>query len=85
MQRSLTITPHGKLIDDSWKDRLVQKSILSSKGRSSLAAAMANPIRRSMDYQSIARKWLMIEQMPQGAALIYDRPIEEIGDGSEEE
>jgi type 1 glutamine amidotransferase len=85
MQRSLTITPHGKLIDDSWKDRLIQNAISSSKGRSSLAAAMVNPIRRSMDYQSIARKCFLIEPMPQGAALIYDRPIEEIGDGSEEE
>ena len=66
MQRSLTITPHGKLIDDSWKDRLIQNAIISSKGRSSLAAAMINPIRRSLDYQGIARRALVVEQMPVG-------------------
>lgn len=77
MQRSLTITPHGKLIDDSWKDRLIQNAISSSKGRSSLAAAMANPIRRSLDYQGIARRALVVEQMPVGG-LTYCEPAEKV-------
>lgn len=84
MQRSLTITPYGKLIDDSWKDRLIQKAISSSKGRSSLAAAMANPIRRSIDYQGIARRALVVDPLPQGA-LSYYSAVDEVGDGSEEE
>lgn len=77
MQRSLTITPRGKLIKESWKDRLVQKAISSSKGRSSLAAAMANPIRRSLDYQGIARRALVVEQMPVGG-LTYCEPAEKV-------
>lgn len=77
MQRSLTITPYGKLIDDSWKDRLIQKAVSSSKGRSSLASAMINPIRRSIDYQGVARRALVVEQMPVGG-LSYYPPVEKI-------
>ena len=42
-----------------------------------LARSMAAPIRRRIDYQGIARKVFMVEQLPPGAALIYDRPINE--------
>ena len=35
--------------------------------RSALAAAMANPIRVSLDYQSIRRKLLVVDPLPQGA------------------
>ena len=35
--------------------------------RSALAAAMANPIRVSLDYQAIGRKLLVVDPLPQGA------------------
>jgi len=78
MRRSLTITPDGKLIDDSWKDRLFQKAV-SFKGRS----AIANLFRRNFDYQSMARRCLVVDQMSLGALPYYER--DPIGDDSEEE
>ncbi len=36
----------------------------TSEGRAKLAQAMIAPIRRSMDYQGIARKALSILQLP---------------------
>lgn len=60
--------------------------IIDSKGQVSreisqsswqkLAAAMAAPIYRNLDYQGIARKCLVVEPLPQGALPIYDRDID---------
>lgn len=44
---------------------------------SQLAKSMAAPIRRRIDYSGIARKVFMVEQLPPGAALTYDRPVNE--------
>jgi hypothetical protein len=34
---------------------------------------MAAPLRRNLDYQSIARRTFMVEELPAGALPIYDR------------
>lgn len=31
------------------------------------------PLRRNLDYQSIARKTFLVEQLPDGALPIYDK------------
>jgi hypothetical protein len=41
-----------------------------------LAASMAAPIRRSLDYHGIARRALMVDPLPQGALPTYDRDID---------
>ena len=37
---------------------------------------MANPIRRNLDYQGIARRALVVDPLPQGALPVYDRDID---------
>lgn len=61
------------------RDKLAQKFngilgnlINSSAGRAKLAASMAQPIRRSLDYQGIARRALLVDSLPTGALPIYD-------------
>ena len=37
---------------------------------------MANPIRRNLDYQGVARRALAVDPLPQGAIPAYDRDID---------
>jgi hypothetical protein len=51
----------------------ISKAMKSPSGLAALAAAMANPIRRNLDYQGIARRCLVVTPLPQGALPIYDK------------
>jgi hypothetical protein len=55
------------------RQEIISRSIGTQAGRSRLAASMIAPIRQRLDYQSIGRRALMVEQMPEGAAPVYDR------------
>lgn len=57
------------------KSALVDSMFESSEGRMALAASMANPIRMDMDYQGISRKVLVVDAVPQGELVIYDRDV----------
>lgn len=52
---------------------IIGQYLASPQGRQRLAG---QPIRRSLDYQGIARKALAIEPLPQGALPLYDRDID---------
>lgn len=54
----------------------IAKALRNPNFRSGLAASMAAPIRRSLDYQGIARRALLVEQLPQGALPTYDKDID---------
>lgn len=56
-----------------FNDLLISKYIKHSKGRSALAQAMVAPIRRNLDYNSIARKLFVVEPLPQGAPLAFPK------------
>ena len=58
------------------RDKLVERAIMSQEGKIALAQAMANPIRRNLDYQGIARRALVVDPLPQGALPVYDRDID---------
>lgn len=58
------------------RDQLVERAIMSQEGKIALAQAMANPIRRNLDYQGIARRALVVDPLPQGALPVYDRDID---------
>lgn len=58
------------------KSHLVSQYISSPQGRSALAAAMAAPLRRTLNYHGIARQVLSVTPMPQGALPIYERDID---------
>jgi hypothetical protein len=51
----------------------------SAAGRQKLAAALGPSLRRRRDYQSIARKALMVETLQDGALPIYDKEFDATG------
>jgi len=55
----------------------LRSSIGSSIGRSHLGQSMASPIRIALDYQGIARRFLVVDPLPQAAMLTYDRDIDD--------
>jgi hypothetical protein len=50
-------------------------SVANTPLNQTLASSMANPLRRNLDYQGIARKCIQIDPLPQGALPIYDKSI----------
>ncbi len=52
---------------------IIQQYLASSEGRARLAQTMVAPLRQRIDYQSIARRTFLVEQMPEGALPVYDR------------
>ena len=57
------------------KDALIERALETEGGRVALAASMANPIRMTLDYQSIGRKLLVPDPLPLGALPVYDKDI----------
>lgn len=63
-------------LNDSKRDELISRAIMTQEGKVALAQAMANPIRRNLDYQGIARRAVVVDPLPQGATPTYDRDID---------
>jgi len=63
-------------LNDAKRDELISRAIMTHEGKLALAQAMANPIRRNLDYQGIARRALVVDPLPQGALPVYDRDID---------
>ena len=63
-------------VSDSRRDDLISRAVLTQEGKVALAQAMANPIRRNLDYHGIARRVLVVDPLPQGALPTYDRDID---------
>lgn len=61
---------------DTKRDDLISRAIMTTEGKVALSQAMANPIRRNLDYQGIARRTLVLDPLPQGALPVYDRDID---------
>lgn len=57
-------------------EELINMALHQHEGKVALANAMANPIRVTLDYQSVGRKLLMVDPLPQGALPVYDKDIE---------
>jgi len=58
------------------REAILQEAIQTEEGRLALAESMANPIQTSLLYQSIGRKLLMVDPLPQGALARYEKDIE---------
>jgi hypothetical protein len=73
MKHPIIITSGGSLERRDKYDRnsIIAKYLASSTGRQALASSMIAPIRRSLDYQGIARQVFAVQQLPQGAAPAY--------------
>ena len=63
-------------LTETQRDELISRAIVTQDGKMALAQAMANPIRRNLDYQGIARRALVVDPLPQGALPVYDRDID---------
>jgi hypothetical protein len=63
-------------LSDDKRDELISRAINTQDGKIALAQAMANPIRRNLDYHGIARRALVVDPLPQGAIPTYDRDID---------
>jgi len=63
-------------LNDERRDELISRAVMTHEGKIALAQAMANPIRRNLDYQGIARRALVVDPLPQGALPVYDRDID---------
>lgn len=63
-------------LSDDRRDDLISRAISTQDGKIALAQAMANPIRRNLDYHGIARRALIVDPLPQGAIPTYDRDID---------
>lgn len=63
-------------LNDEKRDELISRAIMTQEGKLALAQAMANPIRRNLDYQGIARRLLVVDVLPQGVDPKYERDID---------
>jgi len=50
-------------------------SLYTLEGRTALASAMCEPIRRSLNYQSLGKKLLMVEELPQRSYAKYFKSV----------
>lgn len=58
------------------RDALLRQALTTHEGKIALGQAMANPIRRNLDYQGVGRKALVVDPLPQGALPVYDKDID---------
>jgi len=66
----------GPSFSDEAKEAMLAQALASPEGKVALGQAMANPIRRNLDYQGVGRKALIVDPLPQGALPVYDKDID---------
>lgn len=62
-------------LTDQEKLAVIEAALNTDEGRTALAEAMVEPIRRSLEYQAVGRKLLMVDELPQGALPRYERDV----------
>ena len=65
-------------LSDSDREMIIAQALETDEGRTALAQAMVEPIRRSLEYQAVGRKLLMVDELPQGALARYERDVASI-------
>lgn len=60
-------------VSNAQKNELIGQYIQTQAGRNKLAASMTQPLRTRRDYESVARKTFLVEQLPDGALPYYDK------------
>lgn len=54
--------------NDQQRDELVKRALMTQEGKIALGQAMANPIRRNLDYQGVGRRVLVVDPLIVAAA-----------------
>lgn len=62
-------------LNNAQKEAVIAQALNTSEGRVALAQAMVEPIRRSLEYQAVGRKLLLVDELPQGALARYERDV----------
>jgi hypothetical protein len=62
-------------LSDQEREQVIAQALETDEGRTALAQAMVEPIRRSLEYQAVGRKLLMVDELPQGALARYERDV----------
>ena len=57
------------------KEMVIAQALNTDEGRTALAQAMVEPIRRALEYQAVGRKLLLVDELPQGALARYERDV----------
>jgi hypothetical protein len=60
------------------KERILTRYLSTVGGLNKIAANLANPVRRKLDYKGIMRKFFVVELMEAGIPLIFDRDLPEV-------
>ncbi len=63
-------------LSDTQMNDLMTRAVYTEQGKMALAQAMANPIRKNLDYHGMARRALVIDPLSQGAYASYERDID---------
>jgi len=63
-------------LSEAQRDELISRAMQTEEGKIALGQAMANPIRKNLDYQGVGRKALVVDPLPQGSLAIYERDID---------
>ncbi len=72
----MSFTKNG--VSDHDQEMIIAQALETDEGRVALAQAMVEPIRRSLEYQAVGRKLLMVDELPQGALARYERDVASI-------
>lgn len=70
MKCPIIITPYNAI---EKAGNSIARMLRSPAGKAKLAQAMINPIRKNLDYQGIARRCLVVDQLPTAALPVYDK------------
>lgn len=62
--------------NDQEANDMIKRALETTEGKVALGQAMANPIRRNLDYMGVGRKALVVDPLPQGALPIYEKDID---------
>lgn len=65
-------------LTNEMKEAIIAQALNTDEGRVALAQAMVEPIRRSLEYQGVGRKLLLVDELPQGALARYERDVSAI-------
>jgi len=76
LQSANDVASAAPSLNDSQRDDMIKQALMTQEGKIALGQAMANPIRRNLDYQGVGRKALVVDPLPQGALPVYDRDID---------
>jgi len=68
------------------REAALTQALQTEAGLKRIAANMSNPVRFKLDYKGIFRKFVIVEQMPDGVPLIWDKdqplaPAVKVGKG----